>query len=106
MVETAAHLTDHVLPDVPVRQWVLSVPKRLRYFLQRDADLQGATLHLFLHVVEQSLRTLSPGSGPAAHLGAVAFIHRFGSMLNPHLHVHCVVIDGVFDSPRRSILAS
>ena len=34
----------------------------------------------------------------AARPGAVAFIHRFGSSLNPHLHFHCVVIDGVFDS--------
>ncbi len=25
MVETAAHLVDHVLPPLPVRQWVLSV---------------------------------------------------------------------------------
>ena len=31
--ETAAHLVDHVIPHVPVRQWVLSVPKRLRPFL-------------------------------------------------------------------------
>jgi DNA-directed RNA polymerase subunit RPC12/RpoP len=38
MVATAAHLTDHVLPPLPVRQWVLAVPKRLRYFLQRDTD--------------------------------------------------------------------
>jgi hypothetical protein len=28
----------------------------------------------------------------------VAFIHRFGSSLNPHLHFHCVVIDGLFDA--------
>jgi hypothetical protein len=28
----------------------------------------------------------------------VAFIHRFGSMLNAHLHFHCVFIDGVFDA--------
>lgn len=34
MVEAAAHLADHVIPRLPVRQWVLSVPKRLRYFLQ------------------------------------------------------------------------
>ena len=64
MVATAAHLTDHVVPSLPVRQWVLSVPKRLRYFMQRDADLQGAARHLFLRAVEQSLRTHSPGSGP------------------------------------------
>jgi hypothetical protein len=32
MAETAAHLVDQVFPQVPVRQWVLSLPKRLRYF--------------------------------------------------------------------------
>ena len=58
------------------------MPKRLRYFLHRDADLQGAALRLFLRVVEQCLRAHSPGSGPAARLGAVAFIRRFGSSLN------------------------
>jgi hypothetical protein len=74
------------------------VPKRLRYFLQRDADLQGAALRLFLRVVEQCLRAHSPGAGSTARLGAVVFIHRFGSSLNAHLHFHCVVIDGVFDA--------
>jgi len=33
MTQTAAHLVDHVIPPVPVRQWVISVPKRLRGFL-------------------------------------------------------------------------
>jgi hypothetical protein len=74
------------------------VPKRLLYFLERDAELQGGALRLFLRAVESCLRAHSPGSGPAARLGAVAFIHRFGSTLNPHLHFHCVVIDGVFDA--------
>jgi hypothetical protein len=77
---------------------VLAVPKRLRYFPDRDAHLQGTALHLFLRAVESCLRAHSPGSGPAAGLGAVAFIHRFGSSLNAHLHFHCAVIDGVFDS--------
>lgn len=31
MTERAAHLVDAVLPRVPVRQWVLTVPYRLRY---------------------------------------------------------------------------
>jgi hypothetical protein len=30
MAQTAAHLVDRVIPPVPVRQWVISVPKRLR----------------------------------------------------------------------------
>ncbi len=30
MAQTAAHLVDHVIPHVPVRQWVLSLPIPLR----------------------------------------------------------------------------
>jgi hypothetical protein len=33
MAQTAAHLADRVIPPVPVRQWVVSIPKRLRGFL-------------------------------------------------------------------------
>jgi hypothetical protein len=36
MAETASHLLDHAFPRLPVRHWVLSLPKRLRYFLQRE----------------------------------------------------------------------
>ena len=31
MADTAAHLVEHVLPEVPVRQWVLTLPYPLRY---------------------------------------------------------------------------
>ncbi|MDP2761363.1 MAG: IS91 family transposase [Sideroxyarcus sp.] len=96
MAETAAHLTDHVFPRLPVRQWVLSVPKRLRYFLQRDTALQGAVLRIFLCGVERCLRAHSPGCDPTARIGAIAFIHRFGSSLNEHTHFHCCIVDGVF----------
>jgi hypothetical protein len=51
MVETAAHLTDHVFPRLPVRQWVLSVPKRLRYFMQRDGPVLNMVLRIFLRVM-------------------------------------------------------
>jgi ribosomal protein S27E len=33
MVESAAHLVDHVFPEAPVRQWVLTVPFPLRFLL-------------------------------------------------------------------------
>ncbi|RYZ07104.1 MAG: hypothetical protein EOO73_13675 [Myxococcales bacterium] len=35
MCAAAAHFTDHVLPDVPLRQWVLSVPFELRLRLAK-----------------------------------------------------------------------
>lgn len=55
MIETAAHLVDHVFPALPVRQWVLSLPKRLRYHLD-GAELQNAVLHSILHAIEQGLQ--------------------------------------------------
>lgn len=98
MVETAAHLAEHVLPRLPVRQWVLSVPKRLRHFLQTDPAVQNLALHIFLSAVEQGLRAACPVGSPTARIGAVVFIHRFGALLNPHVHFHCVVVDGVFEA--------
>jgi hypothetical protein len=62
MVETAAHLTDHVFPRLPVRQWVLSVPKRLRYFMQRDGAVLNMVLRIFLRVIAQSLQPNCPGA--------------------------------------------
>ena len=63
MVETAAHLTDHVFPRLPVRQWVLCVPKRLRHFMQRDGAALNMVLRIFLRVISQSLQTHSTGGG-------------------------------------------
>ncbi len=97
-----AHLCDHVFPHLPVRQWVLSVPKRLRYYLQRDKGALNAALRIFLRVVQQSLQAHCTGAAKAdpasLHLGAVAFIHRFGSSLNTHVHFHVCVVDGVFEA--------
>ena len=75
---------------------VLSVPKRLRYYLHDDALLQGVVVRILLRAIERCLREHSPGSSAAARLGAVVFIHRFGAALNTHLHFHCCIIDGVF----------
>ena len=101
MAETAAHLTDHVFPHLPVRQWVLSVPKRLRYFMQRDGAVLGMVLRIFLRVIAQTLQANSPGAQnpdkAALHIGAIAFIHRFGSSLNEHVHFHVCAVDGVFE---------
>jgi hypothetical protein len=94
--KTAAHLVDHVIPPLPVRQWVLSVPKRLRWCLEREPQAVSAVRHILLRVVDGYLRR-SSDAGPDARFGAVSFIHRFGASLNQHIHDHCCVIDGVFE---------
>jgi hypothetical protein len=56
MADTAAHLVDRVLPSVPVRQWVLSLPFSLRYRLAYDSRLVRDVLRIFLQAVFASLR--------------------------------------------------
>jgi hypothetical protein len=95
MVEVAAQLSDHVLPPLPVRQWVFSLPKRLRPFLPGDPSLTGAVLRILLRAIRTLLLKHCPGAPAQAQLGAVSFLHRFGSSLNPHFHFHIVVLDGL-----------
>ena len=51
-----------------------SLPKRLRYFLQREQDAVNAVLHSFLRIVEATLQEHSPGAGPRARLGAMSLV--------------------------------
>ena len=93
MAQTAAHLVDHVIPPVPVRQWVISVPKRLRGMLADRPRAVNAHTKIFLAEIERLLLAAS-GFNPAANtpasarrrLGGISFLHRFGSALNHHVH--------------------
>ena len=95
MTERAAHLVDNVLPEVPVRQWVLSLPHRLRYVLAWDHELCRAVAGVFVRAVLGSLRRRARQTGvPGGRGGAVAIIQRFGAALNLNVHVHALVLDG------------
>ena len=50
----------------PVCQWVLSVPKRLRYHLERDSAVLNAALHIFLTAIARVLRQYSHGASAAS----------------------------------------
>ncbi len=95
MAEVAAHLTDHVLPHLPIRQWVLSLPKRLRPFLGRDPEVAGVVLGIFVRALRTTLRRSSPTAPPGSELAAISFPQRFGNSLNPHYHFHVLAVDGV-----------
>jgi Transposase zinc-binding domain len=51
MQGTATHLLDYVLPQVPYRQWVLSMPRWLRFLLARDPRRITKALKIFLNAV-------------------------------------------------------
>jgi hypothetical protein len=99
MADTAAHLVDRVLPEVPVRQWVLSLPFGLRYRLAYDARLTSDVLQRFIRDVFTSLRRRARLAWRIAdpRCGAVTFVQRFGGALNVNVHFHALVLDGVHD---------
>ena len=97
MAERSAHLIDQVFPDVPVRQWVLSLPHRLRYLLAWDHELCRAVTGVAVQTVLGFLRRRARCDGvPDGRGGAVAIIQRFGGALNLNVHLHALVLDGVF----------
>ena len=97
MTDRAAHLVDHVFPDVPVRQWVLSLPPRIRYVLAWDHALCRAVVGVYLRAVLGWLRAHARRRGVAeGRSGAVAVVQRFGAALNLNVHVHALVMDGVY----------
>ncbi len=100
MAEVAAHLTDHVLPHLPVRQWVLSLPKRLRPFLHGSPEVASAVLGIFVRALRATLRRASSTVPVGSEIAAISFPQRFGNSLNPHYHFHVLAVDGVFgESP-------
>ena len=59
MCDIAAHLVDRVLPpDVPYRQWVLSLPIPVRFLLLRHRELVGKLLAVFQQAPDDPNKTV------------------------------------------------
>jgi ribosomal protein S27E len=104
MTEGAAHLVESVLPGVPCRQFVLTVPFALRYVLAWNAELRSAVLHAFLRAVEAHYRKQAKAVGDLEatvkpHCGAVSVLQRFESSLRLAPHWHVIFADGVWLDP-------
>ncbi|PYM54813.1 MAG: IS91 family transposase, partial [Candidatus Rokuibacteriota bacterium] len=97
MTEHAAHLVEAVLPRVPVRQWVLTLPYRLRYRLAWDHGLTRAVLGVCARVLQDFYIRSAHQLGIArGRTGMLTVIQRFGSGVNLNVHFHTLVLDGVF----------
>ena len=97
MVESAAHLVDHVLPAQPIRQWVLTFPYPLRFLFAAQPQVLGRVLGVVYraistHLLKRTGFTVASG----AKTGAVTLIQRFGSALNLNIHFHMLFLDGAY----------
>jgi len=97
MHDLALHLCDRVVPSVPLRQWVLSVPRALRFPLVRDPKLWRAVVGITVRTLFALQRRQARALGFSRVMpGAVTFLHQAGSALNLAPHQHSAVPDGVF----------
>jgi hypothetical protein len=97
MCATAANLMERVLPQVALRQWVLTFPFAWRARLASDAALLGRLTGILVQTVHDFYvqHGVSCGGGKGK-TGAVTVVQRTSSdlRLNPHLHV--IFLDGTY----------
>ncbi len=100
MTESAALLVDEVLPEQPMRQWVLSFPFPLRFLFASRPEIMGRVLGIVYRVIATHLVKKAGHSQKTARTGAVTLIQRFGSALNLNIHFHMLFLDGVYADSR------
>jgi hypothetical protein len=98
MEDVADHLVHDVIPAVPVRQWVLTFPRRIRFLAAREPTVASRLLELFTRALfawqRRRARRLGVADPRTAGLTAV---QRFGSAINLNVHFHTLAPDGVFE---------
>ena len=82
IAQTTAHLVDHVIPRVPVRQWVLSLPIPLRLLRAAQPKLVTPVLQVVRRAIARFLLQQAGLKVDQADSGAVTLIQRFGSAGN------------------------
>ena len=96
MAESSALLIDEVLPQQPMRQWVLSFPYPLRFLLASRPVVLTKVLGIVYRTISTHLIKKAGHSKKTAQTVAVTLIQRFGSALNLNPHLHFLVLDGIF----------
>ena len=97
MYGKAIFLCEHVLPKVDIRQWVLSVPFELRYWMAADDKILKKVNKIVVREISKLLRKKLGGKKFCKiECGLVSFIQRSSSDLALNYHFHILALDGVY----------
>lgn len=77
MAESADLFVDEVLPEQPMRQWVLSVPYPLRFLFASRPAIMGKVLGIVYRVIVTHLVKKAGLTHKTARSGAVTLIREF-----------------------------
>ena len=79
------------LPRLPYRQWVLTFPRKLRYLMAYNHDIERALHKIIIRTMREYVNSISMRD---IEFGTVSFVQRFGSGLNLNIHFHILVTEG------------
>src|SRR4029450_13649791 len=99
MAQMAAHLVEQVIPWVPTRPWVVSVPIPFRYWLASSQALTAQVPTIIRSTIAQYYVNQAVTHGVPrgkVHPGSGPFIQRFGSAINLTVHFHPLFLEGVY----------
>ena len=87
-------MAEHVCAEAPHRQFVFTIPKRLRIYFRFDRRLLG---ELCRSAARTLITVLGSASGrPDAVPGLIGAVQTFGQLVHWHPHIHALVSEGVF----------
>jgi hypothetical protein len=87
-------MRETLLLDVPHRQIVFTIPKRLRVFFKFNRRLLGDLCRCALRSLSRYFEIVT---GSALTPGVIAAIQTFGDRINLHVHLHFLVTEGGVD---------
>jgi hypothetical protein len=95
--EAATHLISNVLPFIPYRQFVVSFPIPMRYWLQTNKKLYSKIHALLIREIHRHYTNKAKSIGiKDSTPGSISFTQRWGSALNLNPHAHVLCADGVY----------
>ena len=96
IAEAAAYLVDDIIPRVAVQQWVLSFPIPLHSLLAIYPEWLAAVLQIIQRVITTFLIQQTGLKCRDAATGAITLIQRSGLAANLNIHLHGLVLDGLY----------
>ena len=79
-----------------MRQWVLSLPIPVRLLLDAQPELVTPVRQVVQRVVTRHLQARAGLRANEGEGGAATRIQRFGSAAHLNIHLHCLMLDGVY----------
>ena len=106
VVEFGEYLHDEVLLDVSHRQWVFTIPKRLRPYFIHNRKLLAKLSRCAWQVLSDYLKTSVAADVTYESIkpACVIAIQTFGELVNFNPHLHIIASNGCFTNIGTSVL--